>query len=468
MKFVTEKAKEIPILTETDVLVVGGGPAGLSAAIAAARAGAKTILIERYGCFGGVITQSMIGTIAWYRYAKTVDAGGIGTEFEQRAIDMGASFNVLGAALMDPTIADALEKEGLWVDGKPTYQVLDTEIFKFLADKLIEEAGVEPIFHCYVVDTIMEDNCITGVITESKAGRQAILAKRIIDATGDADIAHLAGAPYRKAPKEELMEATVNFGCSGVDIMKFLGFLLQNRSKISDWGEGTGKEADAFTTYLIEPFNKANQDTELPDDVRIESFWGSYTNAGEIPSMNAIHMKNIDGTNLADLTKAEIDGRKYVMWALEALKKHQPGFEQARLRSIGSSLGLRETRKILGTYDLTEEDVRNEARFEDSIGICPEFIDGYHVAILPTTGRYFQVPYGIIVPQKIENLLVAGRCVAGDKISHAATRQMVCCAVTGQGAGVAAAISLKANVKVRDVQISEVQKVLEIQGVRIK
>ena len=258
MKFVRENTKETPILKETDVLVVGGGPAGLSAAIAAARAGAKTILIERYGCFGGVITQSMIGTIAWYRYAKTIDAGGLGTEFEQRAIEMGASFNVLGAALMDPAIADALEKEGLWVDGKPTYQVLDTEIFKFLADKMIEEAGVEPIFHCYVVDTLIEDNCITGVITESKAGRQAILAKRVIDAPGDADIAHLSGAPYSKAPKNELMEATVNFGCSGVDIMKFLGFLLQNRSKISDWEEGTGKEADAFTTYLIEPFNKAN------------------------------------------------------------------------------------------------------------------------------------------------------------------------------------------------------------------
>jgi hypothetical protein len=131
-------------------------------------------------------------------------------------------------------------------------------------------------------------------------------------------------------------------------------------------------------------------------------------------------------------------------------------------------LGVRETRKIIGEYNITEDDVRNEARFEDSIGICPEFIDGYHVAILPTTGRYFHVPYGIILPQKIDNLLVAGRSVAGDKISHAATRQMVCCAVTGQGAGIAAAVSLKNNVIVRKVDISEVQEALKKQGVRIK
>jgi len=179
-------------------------------------------------------------------------------------------------------------------------------------------------------------------------------------------------------------------------------------------------------------------------------------------------MKNIDCTDVWDLTKAEIEGRKRVMWAVEALKKYTPGFKKARLRTIGSSLGTRESRKIMGEYNITEHDVRNEARFEDSIGICPEFIDGYGIAILPTTGRYFQVPYGIITPKKVENLLVAGRCVAGDKVSHAATRQMVCCTVTGQGAGVAAAISIKDNVNCRNVNISKLQKSLKKQGVRIE
>jgi hypothetical protein len=156
------------------------------------------------------------------------------------------------------------------------------------------------------------------------------------------------------------------------------------------------------------------------------------------------------------------------MWAVDALKKYTPGFEKARLRTMGASLGVRESRKIIGEYDITERDVLNEARFEDSIGIFPEFLDGSGIAIMPSTGRYFHVPYRITVPQKVENLLVAGRCVSGDKVSHAATRQMMCCTVTGQGAGVAAAVSLKERTTCREVDVSRVQKALEKQGVRIK
>ncbi|MBW1864232.1 MAG: FAD-dependent oxidoreductase, partial [Deltaproteobacteria bacterium] len=168
-----------------------------------------------------------------------------------------------------------------------------------------------------------------------------------------------------------------------------------------------------------------------------------------------------------DLTQAEINGRQQAMWAVEALKKYTPGFEKAKLRNFASSLGTRESRKIIGRYNLTEHDVRNQARFEDSIGIFPEFIDGYGIVVIPTTGRYFQVPYGIVVPRKVENLLVAGRCVAGDRGSHAATRAMVCCAVTGQGAGVAAAQSIKDKVTTREVDIEKVQAALQKQGVRI-
>jgi hypothetical protein len=404
------------------------------------------MLVERYGCFGGVIAQCMVGTVAWYRTTeKTVDAGGIGTEFEQRAKAMNASLQV------------------------NHYQVLDTEVFKYIADQMVQETDIRPLLHTQIVDVLLEDGSIIGVITESKSGRQAILAKRVIDATGDADVAARAGAPFRIDPKETLEGATVNFGCSGIDLEKFITYILKNPSSIADWGDESGeKEASEFSTYIREPFDKAKEAGEIPKDVRMESYWGSFTDAGEIPNLNAIHMSGIDATDVWDLTRGEIEGRQRVMWAVEALKKYAPGFEKARLRTIGASIGCRESRKILGDYDLTEHDVLNQAKFDDSIGIFPEFLDGNGIAILPSTGRYFQVPYRITLPQSVENLLVAGRCVAGDKVSHAATRQMMCCTVTGQGAGVAAAISLDTEVSPRQVDVGRVQEALRKQGVRLE
>ncbi len=466
----------IPVLTETDVLVLGGGPAGMSAAIAAAREGVDTVLVERFNSFGGVITQQTMGSIAWYRFAQTVDAGGVRLEYEQVAKEMGATIDVLGeegrGVVSDELLGmyhDYLEEAGLRVDGEPTWEVLETELFKWVADDMLKKAGVTPVLHCWAVDALMDGKTIIGVVTESKSGRQAILARRVIDCTGDADVAHFAGAPYWQSPREELMEATVQFGMSNVGLQELLLYIFLNSEGVGDWSDTGGDTSTLMSPRVDEPYRKAIEAGEIPheDDVEYTSYFGAFTYCNEIPDMNTIHLHGVDPTDVMDLTTAEMKGRERAVWAMAALKKYCPGFDEARIRTFAPTLGVREARRILGRYEITEHDIRNQARFEDSIGICPEFLDGFGNMLLPTTGRYFHVPYGIILPQEIDNLLVAGRAAAGDRISLTAIRQMACCCVTGQGAGVAAAQSIKDGVTCRDVDISAVQSRLEAQDVRV-
>jgi hypothetical protein len=308
------------------------------------------------------------------------------------------------------------------------------------------------------------------VITESKSGRQAILAKLVIDAPGDADIAARAGAPWSKAPLSRLMGVSVSFSCSGVDRERFMEHVRDNPGSYKQWAlETTGKENDLFSPYIEEPFQKAKAAGEIPDHVEIAGTWSSISPEGEATYMNVIYMTGYDCTDVRELTRGEIEGRQQALWAVQAMNNYLPGFEKARLRTFSPSLGTRESRKIIPRRgSLTGEDVRNQARFADSIGIFPEFLDGDGIVILPTTGRYFQVPYSILVPQNVDNLLVAARAVAGDHESHAASRAMMCCAVTGQGAGVAAALSLRQGTTCAEVSIEKVQKALLKEGVRIE
>ncbi len=458
MKLYTEPPRQIPVLAKTDVLVVGGGPSGIAAALAAARAGAKTLILERFGCLGGVLTTVGCEGYAWFRHEGTIEAGGIGREIEDKAIEMGA-------ARPEP---------------QSNSHAIDAEMFKYVADRMMKEAAVSVLFHCWAVDAIKDGNCVTGVITESKSGRQAILAKRIIDCTADADIAYFAGAPIDKRPKDQMLGLTVMLNCVGVDVAKFEAYIADQKPTYADWGTGfsdwsgksggiatSRKEDKMFSPYLEAPFAQAKKDGLIPKDAKVCGTYSTFSEHGEATQLNLVTMRGLDCTDVHDLTKAEIDGRENCIHAISALRAYVPGFEQVKLRNFGMTVGTRDSRKIVGQRTIDADYVTGEGRCEDSVGIFPEFLDGYGLIVLPTTGRYFQIPYKIMVPQHVDNLLVAGRAVAGDKVSHSATRNMMCCAATGQAAGVAAAVSIKTKNTTSEVKIEEVQKILVHQGVRI-
>ncbi|GAB5447579.1 MAG: FAD-dependent oxidoreductase [Gymnodinialimonas sp.] len=421
--------------------------------MAAARAGVDVTLLERFGCFGGNITVVGVEGFAWYRHEATVEAGGIGWEFEARAKAMGAAVP---------------ESQSL------SYE-LDSEGFKLVADTLVEEAGIHPMLHRQFVAPIMDDDTIIGVIVESKSGREAILAKRVIDATGDADVAHRAGAPTQKTPVEDMQAASVMFHLAGVNKSAFMAGVKKDPQTYKDWSSGEwvvetdGKEDDMFSPFLGKPFERAIKDGVIPEHLNtIGGTWGAVHDSGEMTYMNLVHLAGCDGTDPDSLTRFEIEGRRQAMHAIDALRHYTPGCEDVRLRNFGMSIGIRDTRKIDAVYNMTEADVRHEARFDDTIGIYPEFIDGYGVLIIPTTGRYMHVPYRAMLPKAVKNLIVAGRAIGGDRIAHAATRNMACCAVAGQGAGVAAALSVESGCTFDEVDIAAVQKALEAQGVRIR
>jgi hypothetical protein len=454
-KTIFESAKKIPVYAETEVLVVGGGPAGIAAAIASVRQGAETMIIERYGCFGGVITHVGIEAVAWYRHEGVNEAGGLLLEIEDRAMKAQASVK----------------------ECQSESQALDTEMFKYVCDDLLLESKVRPMLHTFAADVIMEDSMIKGIICQSKSGRFAVLAQTIIDCTGDADIVFLAGAPFYQAKREDLMAVTQLFSCCGVDVDKFLNYVTNElKPTYRDWAGKSwtqnflGKGVDMFSPYLEKPFAEALKTGELTIEdkhITIGGTWGTITPEGEVMQLNLVFMRNIDCTNVSDLTKAEMSGRKYCLKALRILKQKVPGFSNARLRNFGMTLGTRESRLIKGLYTLTKEDIFGQARFEDSIAIFPEFIDGRGYLVLPLTGRYYQIPFRALVPRGVENLLVAGRCISGEPMAHTSFRNMACCIATGQAAGTAAAVSVRSGKPLSAVNIPKIQEELVKQGVRI-
>ena len=443
MEYILEPENRIPVLDECDVLIIGGGAAGIAAAVGASRTGARTILVERYGCLGGVLTLAAMEPPSWWRQERATMPGGVIQDLDEMMVKAGA----VQKSFFRPSVALAY----------------DTEMFKVIADEYALQNGVVPLYHCHGVTPLMEDDIITGVVTESKSGRQAILAKRVVDCTGDGDIAARAGAPWVMAedvlgglPKGEPMGGTVAYGLNNVDTQKL--------ERMVDEDPTARHPSTHRLCYM--GLKKAEEDgVKLPGAMR-KTFIYNRVEKRALPSLNHAWTL-VDGTDVLDLTKAEIESRKGIVDTLPILRKYYDGMENATIRNFGMAIGIRETRRILGQYQLNLKDVFYEGRFEDSVSVYPVCGDGPEGPIPAYTEAYFQVPYRITVPQGVENLLAAGRCVSGKRRVYGVTRQVDFAMVTGQATGAASALAAQRGVLSRELDIKLLQKELERQGVRV-
>ncbi|HPC93438.1 MAG TPA: FAD-dependent oxidoreductase [Sedimentisphaerales bacterium] len=385
---VIQPQRELPILHQTDVLVVGGGSAGVVAAIAARRAGASVTLVERYGHFGGLWTGGLVVLIIGHivKGGKQV-CQGIGEEMMRR-------LDKLDGAIID-------RRPGV----NPT---VDAEAAKYMMVEMIEEAGIDVFLHCWGVDAIVTENTVRGVVFESKSGRQAILARTVVDATGDGDLFAAAGAEFEHRSHN-------------VGLVSRIGNL---------------DRVDA---------EKARQ---APKPKHLGS-------ATPVPGVNWVNLTGpeVDGLDIATLTRMEMNHRKFI-WNNVQRTRQTPGYEKVYLVETAPQLGVRITRVLNGLNRVRLSDLRNATKFPDVVGV-----GGSSAA---THGEW-QIPYGALVPTKVDNILAAGRCISVDMGMADLVRLVPNCFVTGHAAGVAAAVAVKDNCRPRDVDIAKVQKILRQQ-----
>jgi hypothetical protein len=440
---IKEPEREIPVLMSVDVAVVGGGPAGIAAAVGASRAGAKTALIEKYGCFGGLISTSSMEVPSWWREERSTMPGGVVEDLDQKMVAAGA----VQKSFFKPSICLAY----------------DTEMFKHVADEYIKENGVVPVLHCMGVTPVMDGGTVIGVITESKSGRQAILARRVIDCTGDADIAFRAGAECAMAEertgsleKGELQGGTLVYGLTDVDTA-----VVE-----ADADSDPAQRHPVMHRKMYRGIMQARADgVEIPKYINRAFIYNRVT-TNELPALNHCWFP-VDGTNVLSLTEAEMESRKAIVEGIAILRKYYPGLQNAKLRNFAMGIGIRETRRIVGEYQISFSDVFDEKKFPDTVGVYPVCLDGPEGVLPALTESYFQVPFRIVVPKQVENLLVAGRCCSSRRRATSIARQVDFAMVTGQAAGAASALSIKQDVPSRGVRIPDLQRELERQHVRI-
>jgi hypothetical protein len=385
---VIQPQRKLTLLDQTDVLVVGGGSAGVAAAIAARRTGAQVTLVERYNHFGGLWTGGLVLIVIGHmvKGPKQVCMG-IGEEMMRRLENY---------------------EGGIMNRGPGRNPTVDAEALKFVMLDMIQEAGVKVFLHCWGVDAVMEGDAVRGAVFESKSGRQAILAKNVIDATGDGDLFAAAGAEFE--------HRTYNIG-----LVSRIGHLDK-----------------------VDPAAAAQQ--------RKPRGLGSPT---PIPGVNWVNMlgPEKDGLDVAELTRLEMNHRRFIWETVQKMRK-TPGYEKVSLLETGPQLGVRITRALAGVKTLSLADVKNGTRCPDVVAVG---------GFTKPEGEEWHIPYGTLVPRKVDNLLTAGRCMSAALKTADNIRLIPVCFATGHAAGVAAAVAAKDGCRPRDVELPKVQQILKAQ-----
>ncbi len=440
-KTILEPQREITVYHEADVIVVGGGPAGHSAAIAAARNGANTVLVERYGHLGGMATGGLVILIPHMSDGTNEQQiSGLCQEWIDRLDKVGGVIRPKREELgsnEEQVVAHWQRYFGSVVAGRIIQSVtVDPELLKCVLNEMVEEAGVKLLLHSWGCQAVVENGAVKGIVFESKSGRQAIKGKVVIDATGDGDIMAVAGAEYDGTMDLNLRNSQLAlvFRLGNVDFIKFCEFREAEperyKALMSELQERTGIRLPAF------PTNR--------NDVVWVNNW----------------IQGVSAVNVEDLTSVEVSVRKKMLVGHDFYKRNIPGFENSFILDTASQLGTRGSRRLIGEYVITKEDVKTGEGYEDTIAIFPRYRPD-----ASGKQRHFPIPYRSLVPKNMEGLLVAGRCFSSDTVANDLFNLIPHCAAMGEAAGTAAALAVQHGVSPRQVDYKLLKECLIKQGV---